>query len=160
MKTVTIKIPDNCELVKDGEKYIVKEKKQIPPRTWREFCSMNRVKPGEVWIGSNSIISCYGKDDIRDRKQELDRNLCTSKEEAEAFLALMQLRQLRKAWVGDWEPKPNNNFYYIGWDLENADPFCACTDVISHTLNFPTMEMAEDFLECFEDLCRDAYLLL
>lgn len=26
---VTIEIPDNCELVKDGEKYIVKEKKQF-----------------------------------------------------------------------------------------------------------------------------------
>ena len=26
---VIIEIPDNCELVKDGEKYIVKEKKQV-----------------------------------------------------------------------------------------------------------------------------------
>ena len=31
---VKIQIPDNCELIKDGNTYIVKEKKQGPPRSW------------------------------------------------------------------------------------------------------------------------------
>lgn len=38
MKDVKITIPDNCELVKQGDSYIVKEKKNNPPRSWGEFC--------------------------------------------------------------------------------------------------------------------------
>ena len=34
MKQVIITIPDNCELVKDGDSYVVKEMKQNPPRRW------------------------------------------------------------------------------------------------------------------------------
>lgn len=30
MNEIKIKIPDNCELIKDGDTYIVKEKKQGP----------------------------------------------------------------------------------------------------------------------------------
>lgn len=156
---VTIEIPDNCELVKDGEKYIVKEKKQIPPRTWEEFCSMNQVKSGEAWIEPHSDISCYDKDDIRDRKQGLDRNLCTSKEEAEAFLALMQLRQLRKAWVGDWDTTDVTRYAVIV--VKKGE---LVTDYgvwyYNYTLTFPTEEMADDFFSCFKDLCETAKMLL
>lgn len=156
---VTIEIPDNCELVKDGEKYIVKEKKQIPPRTWKEFCSMNRVKSGEAWIEPNSGISCYDKDDIRDRRQELDRNLCTSKEEAEAFLAFMQLRQLRKAWVGDWDYSTATTYAII--KTQDKKPAAHRGNwVFNYNLSFPTKEMADDFLECFRDLCETAKILL
>lgn len=35
---IKIQIPDNCELVKDENTYIVKEKKLSPPRSWDEFC--------------------------------------------------------------------------------------------------------------------------
>jgi hypothetical protein len=71
---IKIQIPDNCELVKDENTYIVVD--------------------------------------------SIDRNLCSSREEAEAFLALMQLRQLRKAWVGSWEQPDHNTIisaitYYI-----------------------------------------------
>lgn len=156
---VKIQIPDNCELIKDGDTYIVREKKQIPPRTWKEFCSMNRVKSGEVWIEPHSVISCYDKDDIRDRKQGSDRNLCTSKEEAEAFLALMQLRQLRKAWVGDWEPNTYDANYGILSTVTNTVEI-GYYDNIRRNLTFPTKEIAEDFLECFKDLCETAKILL
>lgn len=156
---VTIEIPDNCELVQDGEKYIVKEKKQIPPRTWKEFCSMNRIKSGEAWIEPHSGISCYDKDEIRDRKQILDRNLCTSKKEAEAFLALMQLRQLRKAWVGDWDT--TDVTWYAVIVVKKGE---LVTDYggwsYNYILTFPTEEMAKDFLECFRDLCETAKMLL
>ena len=33
MKEVKIQIPDNCELIKDGDNYVVREK-QNPPRSW------------------------------------------------------------------------------------------------------------------------------
>lgn len=156
---VKIQIPDNCELTKDGDTYIVREKKQGPPRSWEEFCSMNRVKPGEAWIEPNSGTSYYNQDHIRDRRQELDRNLCTSKEEAEAFLALMQLRQLRKTWVGDWEPNTYDAYYGILSTVTNTVEI-GYYDNIRRNLTFPTKEMAEDFLECFRDLCETAKILL
>ena len=42
---VKIQIPDNCELIKDGDTYIVKEKND-KPRSWEEFCRKYPVKGG------------------------------------------------------------------------------------------------------------------
>ena len=102
MKEIKITIPNDCELIKDGDTYVVKEKKQGPPKSWKEFCKRYPKKDGEGFINSTSEIVAYGLPSIRDEKG--DKNVCTSKEEAQAFLALMQLRQLRKTWVGDWKP--------------------------------------------------------
>ena len=156
MKEITIQIPDNCELIKDGNTYVVKEK-QTPPRSWEEFCKRYPKEAGGAFINSSSEIIVY---EIPSNKHEKrDMNLCNSKEEAEAFLALIQLRQLRKAWVGDWEPevllhqacifnhtkKGLATDYFITWHS---------------ALSFPTREMAEDFLNCFRDLCETAKILL
>ena len=97
MNEVKIQIPDNCELIKDRNTYIVREKKQILPRSWEEFCSYP-IKEPEYFISDLCEIKTCDK---QIRRPGTDRDLCSSKEEAEAFLALMQLRQLRKAWVGD-----------------------------------------------------------
>lgn len=159
MKDITLTIPDNCELIKDGNTYIVKEKKQIPPRSWEEFCEKYPLKQGEAYIDLNSEINVVN---YKYRRNVLDsKNWCTSKEEAEAFLALMQLRQLRKAWVGDWEQIPHNNIGYILYDIE-VNRFRVGYGRFSCfvTLSFPTKEMAEDFLNCFKDLCETAKILL
>lgn len=151
---------ENKEKTMNQEKSIIEDKKHVPPRTWEEFCEKYPIKDEEGTIGDLSGVFDFSGIKERRRNPMIDKNLCTSKEEAEAFLALMQLRQLRKAWIGDWELN-GHDFYYIGWDLEDRDPIvCRCNDAVNHPLNFPTTEMAEDFLECFEDLCRDAYLLL
>lgn len=156
MKEVKTQIPDNCELIKDGDTYIVKEKKQTPPRSWEEFCERCPKQEGEVYIDSVSNIEIYGGSVQRDKKN--DKNICVSKEEAEAFLALMQLRQLRKAWVGDWEPQIGT-FYGVIYPEENK--LNAGTNfTINRNLSFPTQEMAEDFLSCFGDLCETAKELI
>lgn len=159
MKEVKIQIPDNCELVKDGDSYVVREKRQNPPRSWEEFCERYPIKKGEAYIDPNSIIDVtnYGYS----RNVSESKNWCTSKEEAEAFLALMQLRQLRKAWVGDWEQTPHNNIGYILYDIRTSG-FKVGFGLFSCfiTLSFPTKEMAEDFLSCFSDLCETAKILL
>lgn len=92
----------------------------------------------------------------------IDRNLCSSREEAEAFLALMQLRQLRKAWVGSWEQPDHNTIisaitYYIsdGRVIIMTGNFWN-----SLALSFPTGKMAVDFFECFRGLCETAKTLL
>lgn len=158
MKEVKIKIPDNCELIKDGDTYVVRKKKQGPPRSWEEFCERYPVGGEEAYINTNGII-CSAIIDIEGRKH---KNWCVSQEEAEAFLALMQLRQLRKSWVGDWE-QPNNRTYIaaIVYDVNDKKVAVEPGNYWSNiTLSFPTEVMAKDFLDCFRSLCETAKPLL
>lgn len=158
---VKIQIPDNCELIKDGDTYIVKEKKNDKPRIWEEFCEKYPIKKGEAYIDSLSNI-IVAKSDFECRKELTNSNWCTSKEEAEAFLALMQLRQLRKAWICDWEqPNSHSIVYVIKYDLDTNKVRLASGNFWgSCTLSFPTLEMAKEFLNCFKDLCETAKMLL
>ena len=160
MKEVKIQIPDNCELVKDGDSYVVREKMQNPPRSWKEFCEKYPLTDKEAFIDSDSNIRppCM----CGERKALSGKNWCASKQEAEAFLALMQLRQLRKAWVGDWE-QPNSKTYIaaIAHNINNKEVAVETGNYWSNmSLSFPTKEMAEDFLNCFKDLCETAKILL
>lgn len=82
MKTVTIEIPDNMELIQDRGIYKLS---QIKPKTWEEFCKSLPVF-GEFFIRSNSEI---GIAYTSNRRVNEDRNLLQSKEEAEAILALI-----------------------------------------------------------------------
>lgn len=157
MNEVKIQIPDNCELIKDGDTYIIKKKKQEPPRSWEEFCEGYPVKKQETYIGTDGQI--HGV--ITELSVREYRNWCTSKEEAEAFLALMQLRQLRKAWVGDWKQPTNTAIGVIHYWLSKDEVQCYLgTYLINRPLSFPTLEMAEEFFNCFKDLCETAKILL
>lgn len=158
MNEVKIQIPDNCELIKDGNIYIVKERKQTLPRSWEEFCKKYPRTTNEYYIADSSelVQVCNS---IFPRDTESDKNVCTSKEEAEAFLALMQLRQLRKAWVGDWDPVEDSIYWGVYKHITigvTVTRFSTWT----HALTFPTEEMAKDFLSCFRDLCETAKILL
>lgn len=151
---VKIQIPDNCELIKDGNTYIVREKKQTPPKSWEEFCKRYPVKIGEAYINScGELLSARINSSSRE-----DKNWCASKEEAEAFLALMQLRQLRKAWVGDWKISERESYAVIYACCDNLRVDINTTS--RRSLSFPTKLMAEDFLNCFKDLCETAKILL
>lgn len=157
MKKIEIEIPDDCILVQEGDKYIIK-KKESKPRTWEDFCRNYPITSEEYYIDEDSYIyQCNPSS----RRVEEDRNSYTSEEEAEAFLALMQLRQLRKAWVGNWDfetsaKKYACNIVYLkskGIVIEN-------TLDVSHPLNFPDTQIAEEFLTSFKDLCETAKILL
>lgn len=153
---VKIQIPDNCELIKNGDTYIVKEKKVDKPRSWKEFCRKYPVKGGEAFIDVNGWIGVRNTD--YEVNLRASKNWCVSREEAEAFLALMQLRQLRKAWVGDWKPS-GDNFYAIIFSIETGLKTGEYASTY-RALSFPTPEMAKDFLDCFKDLCETAKILL
>lgn len=156
MNEVKIQIPDNCELVRDDDTYVVREKKQGPPKSWKEFCERYPVREEEAYIDTNGIIYS-ALTDLAGRKY---RNWCTSKEEAEAFLALMQLRQLRKAWVGNEKEFEKPFCIICRHDMFNK-PISIVKWYTSHRLlSFPSEQMAEDFLDSFRDLCETAKILL
>lgn len=155
---IKINIPDNCELIKNGDTYIVKEKKDNKPRSWEEFCERYPVKRGEsyIMVGADRIFTT---DENYDDKR-LGKTWCTSKEEAEAFLALMQLRQLRKAWVGDWNYEISSQNYIPSIVYVKKSGIIITESIYNNVLSFPTKEMAEEFLTCFKDLCKTAKILL
>jgi hypothetical protein len=140
------------------------ENQNTLPKTWEEFCKRAKIKEGE------SYIDCSEQDTIEvdsdnvgiDRDSRMDKNLCTSKPEAKAFLALMQLRQLRKAYVKDWEPDWNNNKQWKACILYHGTDFMLTyfRDACSRPLSFPTQELAEQFLNNFKDLLEIAKPLL
>lgn len=159
---IKINIPDNCELVKEGRNtYVIKEK-QIPlPKSWEEFCENYPVIKSEFYINSfcdvNTTTTTTGEEsDMNSRNCSSDRNLCSTKEEAEAFLALMQLRRLRNAWVGDWDSLESHYSVYISDGNVTVNRFYT----MRNTLSFPTKTMANDFAECFKNLILKAKILL
>lgn len=161
MNEVKILIPGNCELIKDGNTYIVKEKKQTPPRSWEEFCKRYPVTKDEAIIYNCGGVTPASFSIGKLRGVEDGKCWCSSKEEAQAFLALMQLRQLRKAWVGDWEQPKGKSIGAITYSIDEDKIVVSYLTFWSNIiLSFPTQLMANDFLNCFRDLCETAKPLL
>lgn len=158
MKEVKITIPDNCELIKEGDSYVIKEK-DSKPRTWEEFCKQNPHSYDEYYIDQESNLVCQPFS--FDRDPGTDKMWCTSKEEAQAFLALMQLRQLRKAWVREWEPVIYTEFAVIFYDLSLNKIAINQDRRGCHTaLSFPNFDMASEFYNCFKALIDLAKIFL
>ena len=133
------------------------EKQNELPKTWEEFCEKYPIQKGECYIRPFCQIHEAEKGP---RDANADKNYLTSKQEAEAFLALMQLRQLRKAYVRSWKPD---------WNCDSTK-FCIIVDAnrirvsdcyfCSRNLSFPTRELAKQFLNNFKDLLEIAKPLL
>ena len=154
--TNLLKSLDGYRIIRKGEDFILKkmENKQEPPRSWEEFRKRYPVKKTEYCIKEPGyILGAEANFETRNCA-----TWCTSKEEAEAFLALMQLRQLRKAWVGDWEPKLGKYFSVIS-DTDKGLDVIGSFD-IGRCMSFPDTPMAEDFFDCFRDLLEKAKILL
>jgi hypothetical protein len=136
------------------------EKQNELPKTWEEFCERNPIKEEESWIECFDGKILAAADDIEGtcRDIQMDKNMCTSKQEAEAFLALMQLRQLRKAYVKDWEPDYKQQYY--GIIFHNNGFNIASYRLLHKSMSFPTYELAEQFLNNFMDLLEIAKPLL
>lgn len=159
MEIKEIIVPENWECIIKNGIATFREKKQEPPRSWEEFCKRCPKQSGESYISSISGIEIYHGSVERDKNT--DKNICVSEEEAKAFLALMQLRQLRKAWVGDWKQTKGNACAGIVYSVyENKFTVSFGGFWSNIILSFPTKEMAEEFLNCFRDLCEIAKILL
>lgn len=154
IQKIEIEVPEGKKAVwKDG-KVVFEDIKPKLPKTWEEFCVKHPETEEEYYIGGNSNIiksfSLY-------RNPFSSKNLLPTKEAAEAYLALMQLRQLRdcyrQGWVPDWEYAAENK-----WCITNQ---LGINRVVSFSstrffLAFPTKGIAEEFLHNFADLIRKA----
>lgn len=140
------------------------------PQTWESFCKNYPLTDNDYFIGSgsgNTLIHKHGKNST-DRDSEYDKNLCISKEECASFIALMQLRQLYKAWIEIWEKENNQKFNPI-WDGRSyyvisrnlyTDYIGPSTSIQPRSFVFPSSSLALKFCKCFENLLKTTKFLL
>ncbi len=123
------------------------------PRSWEEFCDQySNINDTEYFIDTYSNIERLN-DVVHNhcRLMNTDKNICPSKESAEAHLAMIQLEQLRNCWRQGNIPqevkykiRKVRNKYIVVCGVENA------------FLSFCDIQTAEEFLECFRDLIEKA----
>lgn len=138
---------------------IVFKKKNELPATWEEFCEQNPINQEEFFIDGCSQIKTSNQNTKRVLNR--DKNLLSTKEDAEAHLALMQLHRLRDVYRQGWVPdyKEVLTVKYAIKFINNA-LFIIQTNTVNSFLTFKSKEIAEQFLENFEDLILKAKELI
>ena len=123
------------------------------PKTWEEFCSQFKIH-GEYYIDTDSSINgdCSGR-----RSPIFDKNMLSSKEAAEAHLALMQLHQLRDCYRQGWKPNwlDDENKYCIIYNSVH-DYSISINKNTRVFLSFQSREIAQLFLDNFRNLIKEA----
>ena len=156
-KELKIDIPEGYEIDKENSTFerIVFKKKYTYPKSWEEFCKNEPTTYEEYYISLDSHINKVISDD-QPRNYNGDRNLCKTEEEAEAFLALMQLKRLWHEYVDNYPEKVDDCYCITCVCSSNGNDF-SILYIGSATYNmdlfkFPSKELAEEFLYNFKDL--------
>ena len=139
---------------------IFKDKEVELSNTWEEWCKKNKVK-GFHFIDSisnvNKIVVPCAFNFIHSIQ---DRNAIKGESRAKAFLALMQLMNLRDEYRQGWEPdwKDNSDKYVIT---------CHKTAITGGTfkhynaiLSFQSVDIRDKFLKNFRELIEQAKELI
>ena len=164
MKTYVIKAPEGFEAVEtivDGVTNIsfipkVVEKK-LPTNLNQSISYLPEIC---YYIDDEGDIIDFEKKPVADCTLA-EPNIITSKEYAEAFLALMQLVRFRDIWNENWIPDWTNvevTKYVIRYD--DSSIVSVWRTSLSNPLAFKTSELRDEFLETFRDLIETAKPLL
>lgn len=148
MKELKIEVPQGFEIDKDNSTF---EKIVFKPIENRLPMSVEEIPNRNYYIG------CKGK--ICELNTAYDKNNLSTKERAEAFLALMQLVELRDAWNGDWKADYNSETSY-NIEAQDSGIIVYQYSNIPRVLNFKSRNIAEKFAEQFKDLIETAKELL
>ena len=153
-QTIEIEVPDGKKAIWKDNKVVFEDIKPQLPKTWEEFCKNYSRKKDECYIDMSCQI-------VRlvyeiDRDKDSDKNILPSKQAAESHLALMQLHQLRDCYRQGWIPDWKNN--YPKYSIVRKDKQYSIDYYLSTPcfLSFPTYEIAEEFLNNFRDLIKQA----
>lgn len=155
-KELTISIPEGYEIDKEKSTFekIVFKPVDSKIRSWEEYMK-TPIKDKWTIVWSERISQYTSSTPIKLVEPSV---IFDSKEEAEAVRALIKLRLLRNQWVGDWKPEDHViQFAVVNSFLTGITP---CQTYSISSLNFPTKEMAEDFIETFRPLLEQAKLFL
>lgn len=158
-KSIVIDIPDGMCIDESNSTFerIVFKKKHTYPKSWEEFCANNKTINEEYFINVDSSIVAMCNINYRDRRDcNKDRNVCKTKEEAEAFLALIQLKRLWHEYVDNYSEKVKDCYCIVFVRGKNGNDFSILNIGSSiydiDLFKFPSKELAEEFLNNFKDL--------
>lgn len=156
MKNITITIPDNCELEKDGNTYTIVIKEQP---TYGDIARELFSHKDVFWITERGSIMSSGCG------RPLDLNNCTSKKQAEKLLAINKLMNVAKYLNGDWQPEWNNgeeDKYYIQIETLTDELHIDCTNLFNRSIvYFKSRKLANKAIEILGEetiklaLCTD-----
>lgn len=151
---IEIEVPEGKKAIWKDDKIIFEDIAPKLPETWEEFCKLYPQMDKEYYIAIDSnIICCGGR-----RVAVTDKNMLTSRKDAEAHLALMQLHQLRDCYRQGWIPDWNNNSdkYCIEYWGSPEEYKIRLYTHCSKFLSFQSQELAEKFLKNFIVLIKQA----
>lgn len=124
------------------------------PTSWAEYCEQNPIKDGEYYIDQFCDIEPAKPKARRDKWGNVN---VMSKDLCDAFLAYMKLIQLRNAWVKGAKSGDEDMYRKIAYTPERG--FFGARSGRTGLL-FPTLAMAEEFINTFKDLLEVAKPLL
>ena len=156
-QTIEIEVPEGYKAVYDKDTQMVEIVKVELPKTWEEFCEENPIGVGESFI-YDSCVYCIEKEMERVDKY---KEALPNKETAEAFLALMQLIQLRdcyrQGWKPDWKDTDTPKYAIVS-SFGKVAPELFLN--MSSVLSFQSAEIRDEFLNNFRDLIEQAKELI
>jgi hypothetical protein len=129
------------------------------PNTWEEWCAKNKSNKF-VYIRKDSEIKTFivAVDEVLDPIQ--DRNAIKGESRAKAFLALMQLMNLRDEYRQGWKPEYRN-------ESDKYVITCYGTAITGGTfkhynaiLSFQSADIRDKFLKNFKELIEQAKELI
>ena len=154
---IEIEVPEGYKAVYNEDTQRVIIIKVELPKSWEEFCKNNPVKKNEYFIDGNGEIICAAE---KHRTTNL-KNTLPNKEIAEAFLALMQLVQLRdcyrQGWTPDWSDDEQPKYSVI---TSSGEVSVDTRIVTNGVLSFQSEEIRNEFLNNFRDLIEEAKELI
>ena len=155
---IEIEVPEGHKAVYNKDTQKIEMVKVNLPKSWEEFCENNPIRWGETIIYNNSKeIMALGVGDNRDSSI---KNILPNKETAEAFLALMQLVQLRDCYRQGWKP----DWIMGGYNAVITHGRHSLTSDYNYwgnrILSFQTEGICYEFMENFRDLIEKAKELI
>jgi hypothetical protein len=125
------------------------------PNTWEEWCAKNKSNKF-VYIRKDSEIKTFivAVDEVLDPIQ--DRNAIKGESRTKAFLALMQLMNLRDEYRQGWKPnyRDNSDKYVITY--HNTAITCDMFIHYNAILSFQSADIRDKFYANFKDLIEQA----
>lgn len=139
----------NIDIQKAKEIGVLKEK-DTRCKSWDEFCKKYSTKEGYF---HDDLLKHILFESVRPSKTLTTTSTQFTKEEAIAISAFSKLLKLRRDWIGTWEPNwCNNSEEKFCIEVYKKDFYVNSSNNYSKTFSFPTKEMSQEFLKCFENL--------
>lgn len=122
------------------------------PNTWEEWVEQNPMVKDEYYIGCSNILHV----DNMNRINGIYNHLLSTKEDAEATLALIKLKRLRDTYRQGWEPDYVDDSVKYVITCYHTEIRCDIFAHYSHILSFQSAEIRDKFYANFKDLIEQA----